>query len=443
MIRSPMIVWRRMNAHSCSSSGPGFSRIASGTAALPMSCSVAACRTAVRCSSLMPSPRAVCSASAATPSTCSPRSGLRSAMTFSSTAVLWPPAEARRPFFSAYMRRSAVRRASAGSQSGRSSTALPSAALIVEAVAVLAEGRAARRRDLVVAAGGEHAELVAAHPVGAAVAVDGRGQRPAEAREQGVARGMAVGVVVGLEAVEVEEHEQQRPLGRDAAQPGSRGPRPRRRRLPRPVSSSVCASPRLVPSRLMCSPSVSQSRTPATASVAKASTTAMSLARWKWSTSSRTSAAAMAPKGRTSSRRPSSRTARARSSGCQAPSAVASAEAGHSHDSQAGDVGLAVGDRAEVDDVGGAAEHEPHAHERQRPVGPPAGERERADHQHQQQDVADGIGEVRRPPRTARPPRSWRGSAAARARRSARPRPARRRSRRATGWRGTRGSAGA
>jgi hypothetical protein len=46
----------------------------------------------------------------------------------------------------------------------------------VEAVAALAEGRAAHGRDLVVAAGGEDAELVAAHPVGAAVALDGLGQ---------------------------------------------------------------------------------------------------------------------------------------------------------------------------------------------------------------------------------------------------------------------------
>ena len=43
-IRSPIDVWRRMNAHSSSSSGPGLSRIASGIAILPTSCSSAAPR---------------------------------------------------------------------------------------------------------------------------------------------------------------------------------------------------------------------------------------------------------------------------------------------------------------------------------------------------------------------------------------------------------------
>ena len=41
-MRSPMSVWRRMKAHSSSSSGPGLLRIASGMATLPTSCSSAA-----------------------------------------------------------------------------------------------------------------------------------------------------------------------------------------------------------------------------------------------------------------------------------------------------------------------------------------------------------------------------------------------------------------
>ncbi len=53
----------------------------------------------------------------------------------------------------------------------------------------------------------EHAELVAAHPVGGAVGGDDRPQLVAEARQQGVAGGVAEGVVVALEAVEVVQHE--------------------------------------------------------------------------------------------------------------------------------------------------------------------------------------------------------------------------------------------
>ena len=54
---------------------------------------------------------------------------------------------------------------------------------------------------------GEHAELVAAHPVGVADPVDGVRQALAEAGQQRVARWMAERVVVLLEAVEIEERE--------------------------------------------------------------------------------------------------------------------------------------------------------------------------------------------------------------------------------------------
>ena len=53
MMRSPMSVWRSMNRHSPASSGPGFSRISSGIATLPTSCSSAAMRTC----STSPDPR--------------------------------------------------------------------------------------------------------------------------------------------------------------------------------------------------------------------------------------------------------------------------------------------------------------------------------------------------------------------------------------------------
>ena len=57
-------------------------------------------------------------------------------------------------------------------------------------------------------AGEQHAELVAAHPVGRAGVADGVAQPRAEAAEQRVARRVAEGVVVALEAVQVEEAEQ-------------------------------------------------------------------------------------------------------------------------------------------------------------------------------------------------------------------------------------------
>ena len=45
MMRSPISVWRSMKRHSPASSGPGLSRISSGIATLPTSCSSAAIRT--------------------------------------------------------------------------------------------------------------------------------------------------------------------------------------------------------------------------------------------------------------------------------------------------------------------------------------------------------------------------------------------------------------
>jgi hypothetical protein len=75
-MRSPMIVWRRMNSHS-SSRAPGLSRIASG-------CHLAhrAGRRVTRTVDLLgvgSRRRATASASLATPLMCSPSSGLRSA----------------------------------------------------------------------------------------------------------------------------------------------------------------------------------------------------------------------------------------------------------------------------------------------------------------------------------------------------------------------------
>ena len=91
---------------------------------------------------------------------------------------------------------------------------------------------------------GQHgAELVAAEPVGLAVGRDLGGQLGAQAGEQRVAGGMAEGVVVGLEAVEVEEHQQARGAPRPwrTTRPGCAAIL---RRLPRPVRGSLIACSR-------------------------------------------------------------------------------------------------------------------------------------------------------------------------------------------------------
>ena len=111
-MRSPTSVWRRTNFHSSSVSGPGFSRISSGIAILPMSCSDAASRVRTTSPCDRPNRSASDSASSATPATRSPSPGLRSASAVRSTPVDCSPGVAPRPFFCVYMRWSARRRAS-------------------------------------------------------------------------------------------------------------------------------------------------------------------------------------------------------------------------------------------------------------------------------------------------------------------------------------------
>ena len=62
---------------------------------------------------------------------------------------------------------------------------------------------------------GDDGELVAAEPGHRVAAADDAPQPLAHADEQGVARVVAVGVVDGLEAVEVEEHHRERHLADD------------------------------------------------------------------------------------------------------------------------------------------------------------------------------------------------------------------------------------
>ena len=96
-----------------------------------------------------------------------------------------------------------------------------------EALAVLGEragGATDDRLGDLVAGREQRAELVAAHPVGAAAALQVVLKGGAQPHEQRVAGGVAEGVVVLLEAIEVEEHEHQR-----VAVVGSRESMPRAR----------------------------------------------------------------------------------------------------------------------------------------------------------------------------------------------------------------------
>jgi hypothetical protein len=135
------------------------------------------------------------------------------------------------------------------------------------------------RFGIAVAHGREQAELVAAEAVyGAGPPGDLRELR-AEAREECVARGMSEGVVVALEAVEVEDEEGR---CRVLASRYSRSVT-RRRRLPRPVSASVIASWCVSSKSRRFSRNVTASLTTTRTSVAVASTTASRLMLMKWS----------------------------------------------------------------------------------------------------------------------------------------------------------------
>ena len=141
-----------------------------------------------------------------------------------------------RDSFCAYIRTSASRRASEGSLASGGIAAAPQEAptstpgpFAVSAFAALLEAGL----EAVLVAGEQHAELIAPDPVGGSVLADGLAQRVSEAGQQLVSRRMAEGVVVVLEAVEVEE-EQRRgvlvaralaasPPGRPACARGCRG----------------------------------------------------------------------------------------------------------------------------------------------------------------------------------------------------------------------------
>ena len=95
----------------------------------------------------------------------------------------------------------------------------------LEALAALVQRRGAGREngvDAVAAGRDQHAELVAAEPVGVADVADSLGQPRREPHQQAVAGGVAEGVVVLLEAVEVEQEQGARVARASPARAASR-----------------------------------------------------------------------------------------------------------------------------------------------------------------------------------------------------------------------------
>ncbi len=90
-------------------------------------------------------------------------------------------------------------------------------------------------------------ELVAAEPVGRAVARRPLDEGRSEPREHHVAGAVTEAVVVALEAVEIEEGERRGLVRRGPREAASSRSSISRRRLPRPVSASVTAVVRLAP----------------------------------------------------------------------------------------------------------------------------------------------------------------------------------------------------
>ena len=211
-MRSPISVWRahelpllrRRAGRACRGSRRG-------SPTLPTSWSSAACRSGGRAPRR---DRPSCSADRLGRGPRRRRDGRRARgcarrAPCSSTSVAWRPAEAAPAVLAARTcagRRCAAprwrRRASAGS------TTAPCERRDLEALAVLGQrrrprGRRAARASAVGAA--EDAELVAAHPVGVPRPATAAWRRAPSRVEQRVAGRVAVGVVVGLEAVEVEQ----------------------------------------------------------------------------------------------------------------------------------------------------------------------------------------------------------------------------------------------
>ena len=186
----------------------------------------------------------------------------------------------RPAFFCAYMRWSAIRSASATSAASSGSSIAPYEQPISKpspcsdsaAAAPMIERLGRPRRPACSSAQNSSPPMRKAD---AAPAQEAR-EAAAEPHEQRVAGGVAERVVVVLEAVEVEEHEHER-LAAVARGSSRSSTRASARRLPRPVSASVCASSREARSIATLSRKVSIVRAITASSEAAASPTATGL----------------------------------------------------------------------------------------------------------------------------------------------------------------------
>ena len=225
-----------MNAHSSVVEWPGLVRIASGIATLPTSWSSAARETSSSSSGVrVRGARRLRPRARATSWTWSPRSGLRSRSARSSTSRVCRPTDGA-PASSG--RTCADRRAAARPSRPRLRRA---GARTPTSCRCRSRRRARRARRLRRPRSrprrcrlGEQAELVAAEPVRSAP-VRAASELAAEPREQRVAGGVAEGVVVALEAVEVEE--KQRPRAGPGVAASALEVRHQRATFPSPVSA--------------------------------------------------------------------------------------------------------------------------------------------------------------------------------------------------------------
>ena len=188
-----------------------------------------------------------------------------------------------------YMRSSAMRKASVSAEASagistapyEQLTAKPSPSSVSASAArsiTLPEPARSSRRD---------AELVAAEAIRGTEGSRRKSQTAGDAAQPGVARSVAERVVVGLEAVQVEDDERSRVRSGECAPRSAKN----RLRFPRPVSGSVSASSRLAANRATRSRNVRAARTITAAIVAAERTTAKVLIRTKWSYTSTTSPA--------------------------------------------------------------------------------------------------------------------------------------------------------
>ena len=206
-----MMLWRRMNSHSSSLRGPCLVRIAEGMATLPMSCSSAARSTDRMSSAERPSASAQATARLATSSTWLPRPGWRSSSIRISAPDIACSALGCAADLAAYIRVSARRSAALGSAASSGTAASPDAAVMRKpSPSSLSASRtsacASSAGDL---AEEQDAELVPAKPSRDPAALARRRELAAEPPQQRVAGGMAEGVVVALEAVQIGERQRE------------------------------------------------------------------------------------------------------------------------------------------------------------------------------------------------------------------------------------------